>query len=299
MFSFFNKKVFNSGYLPIVEGHKVFFQEIGTPNGEIVLHFHGGPGGRSSIRQAKNYNLKKQRIILFDQRGTGLSTAEDIINLNDTKRLIKDAKRLLEHLGINQKISVGGGSWGTTLALLFAIKYPELIENIYLYSVFLARRSDMEWMLKHSGLFYPDMLEEIQRQSEGENPYTYYAKLIFSDDLGSIQRAIKYMVHYEYIMGKTSPKFEEPRIDNEIINSSRIYLYYAANRYFLEENEILKNISQIKDKKTIIVHNRLDMCCPLQGAWDLYRSLDNATIDIVPDIGHVGKKLKKAFRSHL
>lgn len=298
MFSFFNKKVFNQGYLPKQEGHEVFFQEIGNPNGKVVLHFHGGPGGKSSIRQANNYNLKKQRIILFDQRGSGLSKSEDITNLNDTKRLIKDAKRLLEYLNINTKISVGGGSWGTTLALLFAEKYPELIENIYLYSIFLARREDMEWMLKHSGLFYPDLLEEIKHQSEGENPYTYYAKLIFSDNLGSIQRAIKYMVHYEYQMGKLSPKFEEPRIDNEVIASSRIYLYYAANRYFLEENEILKNIDAIKDIPTLIVHNRLDMCCPLQGAWSLYRALNNATIDIVSDIGHSTPKLRKAFRSH-
>ena len=292
MFSFFNKKVFNQGYLPTNEGHEIFYQEIGNPKGEIVLHFHGGPGGRSSINQAKNYNLKKQRIILFDQRGSGLSKAEDITNLNDTKRLIKDARNLLSHLRIDEKISVAGGSWGSTLALLFAERYPELIKNIYLYSVFLARREDMEYMLKHTGLFYPDMLEEIKNQSEGENPYTYYAKLIFSDDLGSIQRAIKYMVHYEYAMGKISPKFEEPRIDNEVINSSRIYLYYAANRYFLEQNEIINNIDKIKDIPTLIVHNRLDMCCPLQGAWDLYRSLNDAKIST-----NIGRYKNKTIRN--
>jgi proline iminopeptidase len=179
MFNFFNRKVFNSGYLPEHEGHEVFFQEVGNKDGEIVLHFLGGPGGRSSINQAKNYNLKKQRVILFDQRGTGLSKTNDLTNLNDTGRLVKDAKRLLDYLGIDTPISVGGGSWGTTLALLFAIKYPKLVKNICLYSVFLARREDMEYMLKHTGLFYPDMLEEIKKQSEGENPYTYYAKLIF------------------------------------------------------------------------------------------------------------------------
>ena len=122
MFGFFNKKVFNSGYLPLYEGHEIFFQEIGNPKGEVVLSFHGGPGGRSKVSHAEYYNLKKQRVILFDQRGSGKSKATDIINLNDTKRLIKDAKRLLEYLGINEPISVGGGSWGSTLALLFAIK---------------------------------------------------------------------------------------------------------------------------------------------------------------------------------
>ena len=156
----------------------------------------------------------------------------------------------------------------------------------------------MEWMLRDSGLFYPDLLEEIRNQSEGENPYTHYAKLVFSSDLGSIQKAIKYMVYYEYQMGKTNPKFEEVRIDNETITSARIYLYYAANRYFLEQNEILKNIDIIKDIPTLIVHNRLDMCCPLKGAWELYRAMNNAKIEIIDDIGHGGKKLKQAFRKH-
>lgn len=298
MFGFFNKKVLSSGYLPSFEGHEIFYQELGNPNGEVVLSFHGGPGGKSKKSHAEYYNLKKQRVILFDQRGSGLSKAEDITTLNDTKRLIKDAKRLLEYLGIEGPISVGGGSWGSTLALLFAEKYPNQVKQIYLSSVFLARREDMEWMLRDSGLFYPDLLEEIKNQSDGENPYTHYAKLVFSNDLGSIQKAIKYMVHYEYQLGKTNPSFEEVRIDNEIINSARIYLYYAANRYFLEPNEILKNIDTIKDIPTLIVHNRLDMCCPLKGAWDLYRSLNNAKIEIIDDIGHGGAKLKKAFRKH-
>ncbi len=298
MFRFFNKKVFNKGYLPVSEGHEIFYQELGNKNGDVVLHFHGGPGGKSKASHAEYYNLKKQRVILFDQRGCGSSKYEDITNLNDTRRLIKDAKRLLEFLNIDTPISVGGGSWGATLALLFAEKYPNLVKNIYLSSVFLARHEDTEWMLKDSSLFYPDLLEEIYHQSEGENPYIHYAKLVYSDDLGSIQKAIKYMVHYEYQLGKTNPKFEEVRIDNEVIDSSRIYLYYAANRYFLEENEIIKNIDSIKDIPTLIVHNRLDMCCPLKGAWDLYRSLNNAKIEIISDIGHGGKKLKEAFRKY-
>lgn len=298
MFGFFNNKVFNKGFLPEYEGHEIYYQQAGNPKGEPVLCFHGGPGGRSKLSHAEYFNLKKQRVILFDQRGCGLSNAEDVITLNDTKRLLKDAKRLLEHLEINEPLIISGGSWGSTLALLFAEKYPELVKKICVNSVFLARREDMEWMLKDSSLFYPDLLEEIRRQSEGENPYTHYAKLIFTEDLGSIQTAIKYMVHYEYQLGKLDAAFNEVAIDNDTIRSARISLYYAANRYFLEENEILKNIEKIKNIPTLIVHNRLDMCCPLKGAWDLYRALSNAEIEIIPDLGHGSKKLKETFRKH-
>ena len=107
----------------------------------------------------------------------------------------------------------------------------------------------MEWMLRDSGLFYPDLLEEIRRQSEGENPYTHYAKLLFSEDLGSIQTAIKYMVHYEYQLGRLDAGFKEVPIDNAAITSARIGLYYAANRYFLADNEILKNIEKSKTSR--------------------------------------------------
>ena len=97
-------------------------------------------------------------------------------------------------------------------------------------------------------------------------------------------------------MGQLDAQFREVKIDNEIINSARISLYYAANRYFLEADEILKNIDRIKNIPTLIVHNRLDMCCPLKGAWELYRSLNNAKIEIVSDIGHGGKLLKSTFK---
>lgn len=298
MFGFFNNKVFNKGFLPEFEGHKIYYQEVGNPKGEPVLFFHGGPGGCAKTSHAEYFNLKKQRVIMFDQRGCNRSEFEDITTLNDTRRLIKDAKRLLEHLNINTPVIVSGVSWGSTLALLFAEKYPELTKQLALFSIFLARRQDRDWVLKNSALFYPDLLEEIYRQCEGENPYAHYAKKIFSEDLGAIQTAIKYMVHYEYQLGKLDAKFDDVRIDNNIINSARISLYYAANRYFLEENEILNNIEKIKHIPTLIVHNRLDMCCPLQGAWELYRSLDNAQIEIIADLGHGGKKLKNAAKKH-
>lgn len=298
MFGFFNNKVFDKGWLPPYEGHEIYYQQMGNPKGEVVINFHGGPGGSCKDSHGQYFNLKKQRVIMFDQRGCKRSKSEDIVSLNDTKRLVKDAKRLLDHLGIKEKVIVSGSSWGSTLALLFAERYPDMTKSLALSSIFLARREDMEWMLRDSALFYPDLIEEIRRQCEGENPYTHYAKMIFSEDLGSIQTAIKYMGNYERILGRTNAKFEDVRIDNDTINSNRIALYYAANRYFLEDNEIINNIDKIRDIPTFIVHNRLDMCCPIKGAWDLYRSLDNAQIEIIADIGHGGKKMKKAFRKH-
>lgn len=298
MFGFFNKKVFDKGWLSPEEGHEVYYQQIGNPQGEPVLFFHGGPGGCCKISHADCFNVKKQRIIMFDQRGCGQSKAEDAFVFNDTKRLLKDAKRLLDHLNIKDKITIAGVSWGSTLALLFAERYPNIVKELCVYSIFLANRDSINWMLKDSSLFYPDLLEEIYSQSEGVNPYTYYAKMIFSEDLSAIQTAIKYMANYERILGRTDAKFEDTRIDNNAINSCRISLYYAANKYFLDDDEILKNADKLKNIPTFIFHNRLDMCCPIRGAWSLYRALKNAKIEIIADRGHGGKMLKKAVRKH-
>jgi len=298
MFGFFNNKVFDKGWLPPIEGHEIYYQQMGNPKGEPVLFFHGGPGDGCKDSHAKYFNLKKQRVIMFDQRGCARSKSEDVFSFNDTKRLLKDAKHLLDHLNIKGKVIISGVSWGSTLALLFAERYPEIVKELYVFSIFLANRDSMEWTLKHSGLFYPDLLEEIYSQSEGVNPYTHYAKMIFSEDLSAIQSAMKYMANYERILGRTDAKFEDTRIDNDSIKSCRIALFYAANKYFLDDNEILKNADKIKDIPTYIFHNRLDMCCPLSGAWQLYRTLNNAKIEIIADRGHGGKLLKKAVRKH-
>ena len=133
MFGFFNNKIFDKGWLPAFEGHKIYYQQVGNPKGEVVLNFHGGPGGCCKKSHAEYFNLKKQRIIMFDQRGCNRSESEDITALNDTKRLIKDAKRLLEYLNINEPVIVSGASWGSTLALLFAEKYPELTKQICVF----------------------------------------------------------------------------------------------------------------------------------------------------------------------
>ena len=167
MFGFFNNKVFDKGYLPEFEGHEIYYQQMGNPKGEPVLFFHGGPGGSCKDSHGNYFNLKKQRVIMFDQRGCGRSKTEDIISLNDTKRLVKDANRLLEYLNICEPVTVAGGSWGSTLALLFAEKYPERIARICLYAVFLARREDMEWT---AACFIPSCWKKSAARAKGKIP---------------------------------------------------------------------------------------------------------------------------------
>ena len=142
--SFFRKEPepFNADYLPEKDGHKVFYQEFGNPLGEAVISFHGGPGGSSKAKHANGFNLKKYRVIMFDQRGCGNSEPQGEIKNNTTKDIIEDAKRLLDFLKVDKVISKGG-SWGSTLALLFAEAYPEMVTKIVCSAIWIAREKDM------------------------------------------------------------------------------------------------------------------------------------------------------------
>ena len=231
MFNLFKPKVYNSGWLPEKDGHKVYFMEAGNPKGKPVLIFHGGPGGAAKLRHAYAFDRKKYRVILFDQRGSGHSLPAGETLHNTTKDLLDDADRLLEYLKIGGQVIVRGGSWGSTLALLFALRHPDKVEKLLLSQIFLADEKAKRWL----------------------------------DDIAS----------------------------------NRIYIHYAAEDFMLADGQIMENIEVIKNIPTLIVHNRLDMVCPLCGAYALHKQLPKSKLVIVPDIGHSSPMLHKAIEREI
>ncbi len=292
----FEPKPFNSGYLPEEDGHLVWFAEFGNPQGIPVLSFHGGPGGSSRAKHAKSVNLKKYRLIMFDQRGAGHSLPLGKIQHNTTQDLLNDATRLLNHLNINQKIILRGASWGSTLALLWAEQYPEKISKILISQVFLANQEFLNWEFDGMRGFYPEIIEQMEKESHG-NIRGYYNKLIQSNNLQKQLEATNKYGWYERICGSLTPCFANfTELSEKELASNRIYLHYAANNLFLGDNNILDNIHKIKDIETLIVHNRLDFVCPFKGAWDVHKALPNSRLVIVPEKGHVGKLLSQTIQ---
>lgn len=296
----FDPKPFNTGYLPQKDGHKVFFQEFGNPHGEPIISFHGGPGARSKAKHATSFNLKKYRVILFDQRGNGFSEAPDIVRNNTTADLLSDAKRLLTHLNINKKVIIVGGSWGSTLALLFAEKFPNLVKTIIVNSVFLARKHDEEWINKNSRMFYPDlMLKLTNNVPKGQSLINYYKKLIFSKNKKDVQQAMTTYGQYEYQLGSLSPKFEKIEINDYSLKTFQITLHYMSNNYFIRDNQIIADAKKIKHIPCLIVHNRLDMTCPVEQAWDLHLALPKSKLFIAPYRNHFSPPLYKFFKKRV
>ena len=173
-------QTFNEGFLPVCDGHSIYYYEYGNPKGIPVLSFHGGPGGSSRPKYAKLFDLKKYHFIQFDQRGCGKSQCSDALECNETMMTLADALHLTEYLNINSPIIVHGTSWGATLALLFAEAHPEMVQKIVLSSVFLARPYDTAWVTKESERFYPDLWHTMRKELHSNDVITQAHRLMFS-----------------------------------------------------------------------------------------------------------------------
>lgn len=300
MFNFFRAKVFNSGYLPAEDGHKVYFVEAGNPKGEPVLFFHGGPGGGLNLKHTAAFDRKKYRMIFFDQRGCQNSLPVGKIEDNNTWKLVDDAQRLLEYLKIKNKVILRGGSWGSTLALIFAIKYPQTVRCLLLSQIFLANEENRKWEEEESGLFYPDMLEKLyEKKNSSQTLSETFATMINFGDMAEQAEAAVLYSGYERVLGKLNPKLELVDLGADDIAESKIYINYAAKKFMLDDNYIMQHLENVENIPTLIVHNRLDMVCPLKGAYMLHKKMPNSKLVIVPDIGHGSKKLKKVLKKEI
>lgn len=288
---------FDEGFLPTTDGHGIHYYQYGNPVGIPVLSFHGGPGGSSRAKYAKLFDLKRYRFLQFDQRGCGLSQAADLLFRNETSYLLQDATHLLAYLHINEPIVVHGVSWGSTLALLFAEAYPKMVRRIVVSSVFLAREEDYMWVKRDSERFYPDLWVKMRQMIPQKNFFATYEKLLFSENEEDYLRAVSTYGSFEHKLGQLNPQMEMlEAVEEGDLRSIRIAAYYDGNHYFINENQILRNSDKIKHIPIIIAHNRLDFCCPVKQAWDLYQAMPQADFKICAGYGHSTPKLLKEVK---
>ena len=293
---FFEPKPFNSGFLPEENGHLVYYAEFGNPKGVPVIVFHGGPGGSFKAARAKIADLKKYRVIMFDQRGSGRSIPAGKIENNTTTDLLNDVDRLYNYLKLEQKVILWGGSWGSTLALLWAERNPDKVSGLLLSQIFLANKASREWEFVGNGNFYPDFVEYMEEKSKGKIR-DYYNKLIQSVNTEDQLDAANHYGYYERVCGSLDPQFAQNKeLSEKELNSQRIYMHYSVGDFFVKEDEIMKNIEKIKNIPALIIHNRLDFVCPVKAAWELSKKLINSRLIIVAERGHSGKKIYKTIR---
>lgn len=283
------------GYLQVSDKHKLYYHQYGNPEGEVILQIHGGPGSNSKPKHVNPYDLKRFRVVLFDQRGCGKSEPAGLLEENTTYDLVEDIERLRKHLQID-KWYIHGPSWGSTLALLYAEKYPDRVQKLLLRGVFFASKAEDDWLFKFgANQLFPDKFDDLMNiipADKRENYLEYLYEIAKGDD---IELKKKLFIKFGKWEGSILSLFPEEDEENEIdiekeIVSSSIMLHYSVNHFFLEDEEILKdeNIQKLKDIPMVIVNGRYDIVTPMISAWKLHKALPHSILDIVHLAGHHG-----------
>lgn len=285
---------FNSGFLKLNNLHTIYFEESGNPQGIPLLRIHGGPGSHSKPKHRTEFDTQKFRVILFDQRGCGQSTPQGELKENTTQELVKDIEKLRQHLNIDKWVIVGP-SWGSTLALLYAEKYPHHIQHLIVQGVFTGRESEIDWLLgKGVDQLFPDefnkMVESIQLDLSQPLAQQILTKLT-QTNLETQKTTAKAISRWEYYISSLYPPTPtnepEPEITQAEIDSNRICYHYMANNCFLPDNHIFNNTHRLNTIPMTIIQGRYDMVCPFITAWELYQKCAQATF--IPVIaGHYG-----------
>jgi proline iminopeptidase len=284
---------YNKGFLKVSEIHNLYYEEVGNPAGKPIVFLHGGPGGGVAPDHRRFFDPKTYRIILFDQRGSGQSTPCAELRENTTWDLVADTERIREHLKIDKWV-VFGGSWGSTLALTYAIKHPERVKALVLRGIFLCRPSEIKWFYQEgASQIFPDVWDEYLKvipQNERHDMVTAYYKRLTSEDRNTRLEAAKAWSKWEaatsrlYIDANAIEEFDDP---DSALSFARIECHYFTNNAFFDSNNwILENVNKIKNIPAWIVQGRYDVVCPATSAWELHKAWPEAKFKIIPDSGH-------------
>jgi proline iminopeptidase len=298
-----------TGMLETGDGNLVYWEVCGNPAGVPALIVHGGPGSGCSTRVRDALDPGRFRIILFDQRNCGRSLphasdpAADM-SLNTTGHLIADMERLREHLGVDKWL-LRGGSWGVTLSLAYAERYPERVSGMLLLSVTMTRRLEIDWLYRGAGRFYPEAWERFRdfagagafrspRDAEPpiEDLLRLYANLMEDPDQSVRSKAAAEWLAWEdaVISGEArgSPGQFSAMADAEQLAFVRICSHYFANAAFLADGELLRGAGRLAGIPGALVHGRSDISGPAITPWELARAWPDAELTIIGDSGHTG-----------
>ena len=289
---------FHTGRLRVSALHEVYFEQSGNPHGKPVVFVHGGPGGGSDAKQRRFFDPTAYRIILFDQRGCGRSTPHASVEENTTWHLVDDMEALRNHLGI-ERWQVFGGSWGSTLALVYAQKHPERVTELVLRGIFLMRPHEVQWFYQYGAhAFFPDAWEDflspIPPEERGALGRAYHRRLM-GDDARVRQEAARAWSVWEartsYLVPNTD-LISHYHGQSYSLAFARIECHYFVHHAFLRsDTQLLDDVPRIRHIPAVIVQGRYDIPCPVESAWALHKAWPEAELKITPTAGHSAYEL--------
>lgn len=266
-------------FLDVGDGHRMAYQVSGPEDGVPFLFLHGGPGSGFRPHYRSFFDGKPVRLVVFDQRGCGQSTPSGIGPANTTEHLLQDIEALRRELGITQWL-VGGHSWGTTLALLYALRYPERCRHLVLASLFLARKQDQAWSFNGVRQFLPDVMAAVESDFPAPCEESLYAALT-SNDADRRRVAAYRFGQLGANLARMAPAYpEHDAITDEDVSRATILLHYAREDFYIPENYILEKTAALT-MPVSLVHGRFDLDCLLSQAVLLQEKLPQMDLRIV------------------
>jgi len=279
-------------FLDVGDQHKIYVEECGNPDGIPVIFLHGGPGAGCGEIHRQFFDPEKYWIILFDQRGCGRSTPHASIENNTTQDLVLDIEKIRNELNIDKWV-VSGGSWGSTLSLVYAQTHTENVLGLILRGIFFSTPKEINWFYQEgASQIFPDYWEDFVEpipEEERDNFLLAYHKRLNSDNEIAKMGAAKAWSLWEARTATLQPspsgikKYHDPK---NAMGISRIETHYFMNNGFLEENQILNNMDRLQDIPGFIVHGRYDMICPIKQGYDLHKAWPRSEFFVVQSAGH-------------
>ena len=270
------------------DGHDLYFEECGKQTGRPILFLHGGPGAGIAPSHRRLFNPDRFRCVLFDQRGSGQSRPFASIESNTTDALISDIEALRHHLGVD-KFILFGGSWGSTLALAYAIAYPEHVESLILRGIFLGTADEVSWFLHDMGRFFPEAHERFISfipENERDDVLTAYYQRLISNNPAIYQPAADRWASYETSCS-TLRAGSRHMSGTAALSMARIEAHYFRHQCFMPDAHILSNIDRIEHLPAHIIQGRHDVICPPFTAQKLALAWGkNARLQMIDEAGH-------------
>ena len=281
--------------LDVGDGNCIYWEVCGNPQGKPAVVLHGGPGSGCSTGARRFFDPDAYRIVLFDQRGCGRSTphASDPrtdLSVNTTEHLLGDIEQLRQHLDVEQWL-IFGGSWGSTLGLVYAERSPQRVAEIVLVGVTMTRRSEIEWLYRGVAPLFPEQWARFQEgvpepERDGDLVEAY-SRLLQSPDPTVRAKAAEDWHDWDWLSvdpkAKPPPQWSQPEFR---MARARIVTHYFRHDAWLEDGILLREADALAGIPGVMVQGRLDLAGPLVTAWELAKAWPDGELVIVHGAGH-------------
>lgn len=298
---------FDAGHLDVGDGHVLFYEQVGTPDGVPIVYLHGGPGSGFTPGARGNFDQRRHRAVLFDQRAAGRSTpnaADEGVHWDsiDMDHHVHDIEQLREHLSIPKWV-VFGISWGSVLGLTYAERHPERVTAVVACAVSTGTQADIDWLTVHAGRFFPAEWREFRNHVPAGlgdlRLVDAYNRLLMDPDPAVHDAAAAAWCRWEDAHVATvpgavaNPRYLDPRFR---LGFARQVTHCWRHDSWLEPDEIVRSARSLAGIPGWLIHGRLDLSSPLDAPWRIHRAWPGSNLIVIDDEGHGGDTMMHIWR---